>query len=82
MEMINIDTPQPAHHIQLILLFIHTVIVLREREAVSDFQPLVDDKTQQGTLSNLHIAARFFVTMFDDFHRSLQMKPKRIKSKL
>lgn len=72
MEMINIDPAQAAHHIELVLLLVHGVIVLGEREAVGDLQAVLHDQPQQGTLRHLHVALGLLMAVLHYFHNSLR----------
>lgn len=74
MEMINIDPAQAAHHIELVLLLVHGVIVLGEREAVGDLQPVLHHQPQQGTLRHLHVALGLLMAVLHYFHNSLRKR--------
>lgn len=73
MKVVNVDTPQTPHHVQLVFLLVHGVIgVLREGKAVGDLQTIVDDQSQQSSLSYVHVAGRLLMAMLNYFHNSLQ----------
>lgn len=67
MEMIHINPAESPHHIQLILLLIHSVIVLWEWEAVSDLQTVLHNQAEESALGHLHVTLGFFMAVLHYF---------------
>lgn len=82
MEVVYVDPSQTPHHGKLVLLLIHSVIMLWEREAVGDLQAVFNHQPKQRSLGHLHVAAWFFMAVLQNFHYRLQKNQNRLKLKV